>query len=261
MEKKKIKKEVLEWLLIIITGIIINVFGVLLFAFTSNASSGSDSVGNKLPYIVSSHTALNTITEYSGYESMINSALNKIATHSFTKDIDYDTITFKFSDYNANTNTIYYYFAFDCYVNSSLNQDSFDVTLSNLTLSKTPDYIYRSTYNFSNGSQGSIYRETGNFVVFGNYETITTSIGTYTPNYPFLIYGGENPVILDSSDNVVLAQFSQGSTIILGSAIPPQTLNNPEYSAGDTPPTTVPPSYTYNTYTWNTYNSPSIDPK
>lgn len=163
---------------------------------------------NSLPYVISKHQSLYSIQENSWYSDMITKTVNKIGSHSWTNFIDYDTILFRVTDINTNTSTVYIYWVFNPYTESMIeaNYNAFDVTVSTLQIKFTDSYVFHTTYNYSTGAIGGMYRESASFYVFGTPNTITSSVGTYTPNYPMLLYGSDDAVVLSSSNQEMISQ-------------------------------------------------------
>ena len=99
---------------------------------------------NGLPYVISKHQSLYTIQENSWYEDMITKTINLIGSHSWTSYIDYDSIIFRITDINTNTNTVYIYWVFNPYTDSMIEPtyNSFDVTLSSLQIKFSDTYVF-----------------------------------------------------------------------------------------------------------------------
>lgn len=234
MEKKKKKinkKEVLEWLLIIITGIIINVFCVLLFSCSTKAASIS-----ALPYYVD-----NDSFSFGNYS--VDDILTYVNQNSNTPlDFEsYPVIIYPFNDgadkltvicgYPGNTTPIYYFDSF------SEPYNSFDTSVDSVSFNYTHSCKFVVWVDRGNLRCNRWFDYTFTYSFFGQY---------YFPNY----------LSMPLYDNTYINNvFSVGENLVLtnqlffhdsGHAVPPD-FSDPDLDINTNFP---------NRFTWQTSSNP-----
>lgn len=248
MEKKgrKIdKKAIIEWFLVIITGIIINFLCVLIFSITSHAT--------ELEYFPMHQNENNNIPVeyYSIFDSYLDSENNYTVIRN--GEVFSDGLGFWYVIYPKQDN--YGIFA-------EIDSNGHTFTLYNI--GNNPQYI---NGRLSITYDGQVYNTVYNQNPFTNFWSVESSAYSssysYISNFKIYTSNTENAqlVLNYGSGDGIGDETEEEPTIQYGHAMPPNPFEEPTLATGSnyTLPREVPESPTITNYSWTIYNSPSID--
>ena len=242
-------KELFTNLLLPFSWVFILVFCCFLFAFTSHAESVTN---GDLPY---------NVPDFRGANNCIPDLAIEMA-----RDRAIDTI----QNYYGYTGDVYFLmFTNDGIINNYI----YDVMIIPMP---TINYNVSSTSNF----RESYYTVTSNYVpmfrvgvllnfdhternlnagnganLLGSVATSSLNGETFTPRYPFYMYGAEE--IAATNGTVIFTNIEPVVPIGTGHATPPDTFDDPVYNTGHSRPDHV-PQLTINNYTWTTPPTPDL---
>lgn len=246
--KDEKKRTIKEYLLIIISGIIINLLCLFIYKCTAYASSNSSS-DYPLPYIVSNEN----ITDYNRFNEILISGkglnLNSLPEGSFGYPT-YEGGRRYFTVYIPTTTDYSYEITL-----SNGDYDTFDYAMNSCQLHLISTYRrlnWHIEYS-GNGFYGSDGLVSNVYITF--FANSSDGYGsTLQPKYAMTNYVYED----DEYQCVFGFGNPERPTVPTGHATAPNNnINNPVFTNGHNPPVTVPPSLTINNYTWTT--PPQLD--
>ena len=258
MEKKKRKIDILINLALPIVWAFVLLFCVLLFAFTSNAASNSNSLPISPDYYNTSLTEEELIDLLSACDTQYNKDFT--SGNYFTMFGDYRI----FGRYNNIVELHCYVFKIpDNYISfsNSINENNYDSFIwSNISegISCNFDCIRYALkleggvwtpYGFSNSTAN----------IKDSVEPVENTYFTYKAQV--VSYSTTSVYVNSTSNKKVITLGSDDVVIPTGHATAPDSFENPTLSSGSnhTLPREVPESPVINNYSWTTYNSPTID--
>ena len=260
---KKKKKEIKEYLLIIIFGILINAFCILLYSCTVHAAS----TNSNLPYYINRYNSTyNSFLEDNNINvnDIVTGAINGInGNHAYFGSPDTSKCLVFLSDYSSGFNRVYFWLLFNPRYEGTFNETSYNNFNYDTLQLKCDVAVYRVTFSTQTFTSTEMKKQSGSsFNMFGSLNTVTTNFGTYTPNYPCGMVGLDE--LKDNSGNgafVIVSNSTPSIPIGTGHATAPDSFEDPTLATGSnhTLPHEVPESPTINNYTWITYNPPAID--
>ena len=224
-------------------GMIFFFFILFGFCFPVSASGSSSST---IPYVVENNIGYNSIM-LDRVDIAINWAVSNNIVSSDDSLLIWTQDGFYYNDFYQ------YYFIVNPYCEESFTSD-FDYG-SNLVRLKSSHEIFYCIV-MSNGSIGGAGSDHAYVVdLLGNALSVSTSIGSYLPRYPFYYNGS---AILDTNDNRVIVANIESPSINTGHASEP--INDPNNIINDNGnPVSRPNKPSPTPFIWSTWNPPTID--
>ena len=236
------------------------VFIVSSFSFICIKANAAGSSGSIIPYNVSQMASYNQVMfDNNNCQLAIDYALNN---NFISTD---DSILIFTTDGLYNRDRLFQYtFIVNPYCEQIVTDD-FDYLTNTITF-KTDSEIFNVLVHISSGASGSNTQHLTQAALFGTSSSVSTSLGSFLPRYPFY-YNGEP--ILSANGKVVLIA-NGNSSLVTGSATAPtfgagagtggsDFLGSGADFGASLSQAIKPSPPTLTSYTWNTYNAPPVD--
>ena len=235
--------------LIFFSWVLILFFCLFFLSFTSHAETVSN---GDLPYNVFSNRGLNTCIP----DEALEIAITKIEqtfreTYNQTDDISYIC----FTNDGIMSGVLYDIMVIPNPVIYTSVSDSFNYRTNSVIVQASGFQVFRVEVKTDLSVAWRTLNAGLDATLLGSSATSELNGGTFTPRYPFYMYGVDE--LVSPSGVVVFTNEDPIVPIVTGHATPPDIIDEPIFPTGHARPTQV-PQLTINNYTWTTPPTPDF---